>query len=150
LDKTLGENLPLIQDFALKLRFATVAEIIEHEFVKEMFHNSSEEFKELLKNLSVGKIDVLEGILENYYKDMMMTTKHRKLEPELWIFFKAYPLIVNYLETLKSITLIINNQVLTLDINFPGLFTKFPKPTPQNLEDFNTLEIPPIWNELKE
>jgi len=150
LTEPLLSNLPLLQDLVLKLKFATLADMLQTQFITEMVKDGSEEFKELLNHISVGKLDNLESILEKYYKDMMLSSKYRKPEPELWVFFKAYPLIVNNLETLKSITLIINNQVLTLDIDLPGLFTKLPKPTSQNVEDFNTLEVAPIFTEKKE
>jgi hypothetical protein len=126
------------KDLTFKLKLNSLSDLLTLESFRKIYSDASDEFKTLVDQFSRNHITVKEALLEKFY---VYISKKQYLEPELYNFFKAYPLIIHHLDSLQSITLIIKDQVLTLDINFPGLFKQLPVPTPQDLALFSQIAL---------
>jgi len=57
--------------------------------------------------------------------------------------------MIDNLDSLQSISLIIKNQVFSLDVNFSGLFKILPQPTLESLEEFSEITPPEGVQEVK-
>jgi hypothetical protein len=123
-------------------RVSSVSELLAMDHVqKNFFQGTSEEWKALVASFSSNTppTELLDQILEKYYKDMKGSGS--KLDAEMYQFFRAYPRVIKELDTLESITLVVDNLVFSLNIDFPGLFKKLPIPTDEDEELFHGLPV---------
>jgi len=147
MDEKMKSFLSMGKDLSIKLKVQSLSDISNLLFFQELIKDSGEEFKvlfdQIIHNQDLSAI--MNNFLQQFYNFLKNSNQLGKHE---YALYQCYPLITKHLDTLKSVTLIIKNQVLCLDINFPGLLKRLPEPTLENLEDFAKIPQSPVNQSL--
>jgi hypothetical protein len=139
-DDKIRQILSVPKDVSFKINLESLADIFKLEITKEFFSTPNDHFNIFIQQLSENKLTLQEELLKLAYENIKNNTYGVPLT--LYSLFKVYPSIVEHFDSLQSITLIIKNQILTLDVNFSGLFKLFPKPSAEDLEMFSQVTPP--------
>jgi hypothetical protein len=139
-DPKLKQIFSVPKDLSVKINLESFADILNLEVTKEAFNPPKEQFVSFVQQLSENKLTNQDEILKFLYENLKTSSY---TPPPLYSLFKAYPAMLEHFDSLQSVTLIIKNQVLTLDVNFAGLFKLLPRPTEEELEWFSQITPPP-------
>jgi len=138
-DSKIRQVLGVPKDVSFKINLESLADIFKLEVAKDLFSPPNEHFNLFIQQLAENNLTIQNEILSLAYENLKNNTY---VPLTLYSLFKVYPIVVEHFDSLQSITLIIKNQILTLDVNFAGLFKLLPKPTAEELEIFSQI-VPP-------